>query len=453
MHVSKLYTETYRPQFHFSAEKGRMSDPNGLVYYKGEYHLFFQHTNIDGGLDSCSWGHAVSTDLVHWKQLEHALVPDDYGWIWSGSGVVDWTNTTGLKKGDEDTIVAIYTTGGFGEPRNPAVQAIHYSNDRGRTWTRYENNPILGHIVGTNRDPKVIWHKPTEKWVMSLCLDHDAYALFSSPNLKEWKRLCDIHIPATVDCPDIFELPVDGYAENTRWVAWGANGNHYIGTFDGQNFKTESQVLRADLGNNFYAAQTWSDIPESDGRRIQIAWMRHGKYPNMPFSQQMSFPCELTLRTTPEGVRLFRQPVKEIETIRQQEHSWKDEALKPGDNLLSDISGDQFDIHAEIELGDATEVEFTVRSEKVIYSAAQRQLSCLGRSAHLEPVDNRIRLQILVDRTSLEVFGNEGRVSMSSCYVPDLENATLGMYAGGGAATVVSLNVCELDSAWRHTDV
>ena len=459
MNASEPYRETYRPQFHFSAKKDRMSDPNGLVYYKGEYHLFFQHNSISNMRDNApkelwpdSWGHAVSTDLVHWKQLEHALVPDDYGWIWSGSAVVDWNNTTGLKQGDEETIVAIYTHGGFGLPPNPCVQAIHYSNDRGRTWTRYENNPILGYIVGENRDPKVIWHKPTQKWVMSLYLDGNEFALFSSPNLKEWTRLCDIHIPDTSECPDFFELPVNGSAENTKWVAWGANGNHYIGAFDGHNFHAESGVLRAEFGNNFYAAQTWSDIPESDGRRIQIAWMNGGEYPDMLFSQQMSFPCELTLRTTPEGVRLCRQPVREIETLRQQEYLWKDEALKPGENLLSDISGDLFDIRAEIELGDATEVGFTVRAEKIQYSVAKRQLSCLGRSVCLAPIDNRIQLQILVDRTSIEVFGNAGRVSMSSCFVRDPEQEGLGLYAAGGAASVVSMKVYELCSVWRQPD-
>jgi len=303
--------------------------------------------------------------------------------------------------------------------------------------------------VAHNRDPKVIWHKPTKKWVMSLFLDGNDFALFSSPNLKEWTRTCDIHLPDTGECPDIFELPVDGDTDKTKWVFWGGNGNYYIGTFDGSSFQAESDVLRADLGANFYAAQTWSDIPESDGRRIQIAWMSGGKYPDMPFNQQMSFPCELTLRTTLKGIRLYRQPVKEIETIHQKEHSWDNQTLKPGENLLSSISGALFDIRAEIELGNATEVGFTVRSEKIQYDVAEKQLSCLGRLAHLEPLENKIQLQILVDRTSIEVFGNEGRVSMSSCFLPDLENTSLGIYASGGEATVASLNVYDLCSAWE----
>lgn len=448
MNLSNLYQETYRPQFHFTAKENWLNDPNGLVFYNGEYHLFFQYNpkGLDWGPNT--WGHAISTDLVHWKQIEHAIEPDEYGWIWSGSGVVDWKNTAGFKKDDEDTMIAIYTTGGYGQPPNPCVQDIAYSNDKGRTWTRYENNPVLRHIVASNRDPKVIWHEPTKKWIMALFLDGNVYAIFSSSDLKEWAGQTVINLPDAGECPDIFELPVDGDKENKKWVFWGGNGNYYVGSFDGHGFQPESDVLRADLGANFYAAQTWSDIPELDGRRIQIAWMAGGKYPGMPFNQQMSFPCELTLRTTPEGIRLHRQPVKEIKSLRNKEHSWNNQKLGMGDNLLSDISGDLFDIFAEIDLGEATEVGFIISGKKIEYNVTQKQICCLGRTAHLEPLENKVRLQILVDRASIEIFGNDGQVSMSSCFLPDLENKNLGVYACGGEAKIVSMIVYELCSAW-----
>ncbi|MCK4823852.1 glycoside hydrolase family 32 protein, partial [bacterium] len=434
--VDNIYQEAYRPQFHFTAKENWLNDPNGLVYYKDEYYLFFQHNPKGLEWGPNTWGHAVSDDLIHWKQIEHAIEPDEMGWIWSGSAVVDWENTGGFQTGDEKTLIAFYTTGDtIAKPEKPCVQCIAYSNDLGRTWTRYERNPVLGHIVGQNRDPKVIWHEPTRKWVMSLFLDGNDYALFSSPDLKEWTHLCDINLPETSECPDIFELPVDGDSANTRWVFWGGNGNYYIGSFDGHEFQPESDVLRADLGANFYAAQTWSDIPSSDGRRLQIAWMSGGKYPDMPFNQQMSVPCELTLRTTPKGIRMYRQPVKEIESLHIEESSWSNQTLKPGENLLSGISGDLFDIHAEIELGGAAEIGFIVRGEKIKFDVSENQLSFLDRSAHLEPLQNMIRLQVLLDRTSIEVFGNDGRVSMSSCFLPDPENTGLGIYSLGGKAT------------------
>ena len=441
--MNKLYQEEYRPQFHFSARKNWLNDPNGLMYYKGEYHLFFQHNPAAPRGGNQHWGHAVSEDLVHWTELEIAIEPDELGVIFSGSGVVDWDNTAGFQTGDEAVMVCIYTSAG-----DPFTQSIAYSNDRGRTWTKYEGNPVIGHIVAANRDPKVIWHEPTGKWILAMVLDGNVFELFSSPDLKEWTGLSLVHLPGAGDCPDMFELPVDGEAENTRWVFWGGSGKHFIGTFDGDKFRAESETLRTDWGANCYAAQTWSDIPESDGRRLQITWMNGGKYPNMPFNQQMSFPCELTLRSTPEGIRLFRQPVREIENIHERKHSCKDQALKPGENLLSGISGELFDICAEIEPGNATEVGFTVRGEKIQYDVAERKLSCLGRSASLEPSQNTIKLQILVDRASIEVFGNDGRVSMTSCFLPDLENTNLGIYASGGEARVVSIDVHELRSIW-----
>lgn len=443
MEYDKPYHEVYRPQFHFTARKNWHNDPNGLMFYQGEYHLFFQHNpdGIDWG--NMTWGHAVSPDLVHWTQLDHAIHPDALGTIFSGSGVVDWNNTTGFATGPEKPLVCIYTSAG-----DPFTQSIAYSNDRGRTWTKYGKNPVLGHIAGSNRDPKVIWHQPTGRWVMALYLDGNDYALFASPNLKAWTKLCDVHVPGAAECPDFFELPVDGNPKSTRWVFWGANHTYLLGTFDGQVFKAESGPHPSHWGGNCYAAQTWSDIPPSDGRRLQIAWMAGGTYPDMPFNQQMSFPCELSLHTTPEGIRLFRRPVREIELLHAARHAWADLALKPGENPLQGLSGELIEIRAVIEPGRATEVGFSLRGERVAYSVAQKQLTCLGHSAPLEPQQGRVQLQILLDRTSLEVFGNDGRVSLATCFLPNLADRSLAAYCVGGEARLVSLEVYELKSAW-----
>jgi fructan beta-fructosidase len=449
MSEDTLYQETYRPQFHFTAKKNWLNDPNGLVYYEGEYHLFFQHNPSGTDWGNMTWGHAVSPDMVHWKQLPHAIEPDELGTIFSGSGVVDWDNTAGFQTADEKVLIAIYTSAGqFAPTEKPFTQSIAYSNDRGRTWLKYEENPVLPHIAGNNRDPKVFWHVPTQKWVMALYLENNDFALFGSPDLKGWTRLSDIQLPEASECPDLFELPVDGDANQTKWVFWGGNGRHLIGTFDGEHFRAESDVLQTEHGANCYAAQTWSDIPSSDGRRLQIAWMSGGKYPDMPFNQQMAFPCELTLRTTIEGTRLFRQPVREIEGIHRQAHSWQDQRLTKEGNLLEGIRGELLDIRTEIELGNAAQVGFTIRGEKIQYNVAEAKLSCLEKSASLSPIDNRITLQILVDRTSIEVFGNDGRVSMCSCFLPDLENTNIAIYASGGEAEIISLDVYELRSAW-----
>ena len=448
-----LYRETYRPQFHFTAKKNWLNDPNGLMYYNGEYHLFFQHnpSGIDWG--NMTWGHAVSPDMVHWEQLPHAIEPDELGTIFSGSGVVDWNNTTGFQTGEESVLVVIYTSAGEFAPKETAyTQSIAYSNDMGRTWTKYENNPVLSNIAKGNRDPKVFWHSSTKKWVMALYLESNDFALFGSSDLKSWTKLSDVHLPDASECPDLFELPVDGDMDHTKWVFWGANGRHFIGMFDGERFTAEGVVLRTEHGANCYAAQTWSDIPTTDNRRLQIAWMQGGKYPDMPFNQQMTFPCELTLRTTAEGIRMFRKPVREIETIHKRRHSWHNERLTSTNNLLDGIEDELFDIRAEIELGDARAVGFSVREENIHYDVNAHKLTCLEKSASLQPIDGRIVLQILVDRTSIEVFGNDGQLSMCSCFLPDMANRRLKIFASGGKARIISLEVNELQSAWSASN-
>ena len=302
-------------------------------------------------------------------------------------------------------------------------------------------------MAGENRDPKVVWHEPTRRWVMALYLEGHSYALLSSPDLKDWARLCQIELGEASECPDLFELPVNGQAGNSRWVFWGADGSYLLGSFDGHVYRPEGPVQRYNWGGDSYAAQTWSDIPAEDGRRIQIAWLRVN-LPGMPFNQCMTFPCELTLRTTPEGIRLFSQPVREIELLHEKGHRWGALALRPGENPLAGITGDLFDIRAEWTVGDATEFGVTIRGISVTYDVRQQTLTCQGRSAPLQPIDGRIRLQILVDRASIEVFGNDGGVGMPIGAIPDGEQRSLEVFSRGGDTQIELLEVYELRSAW-----
>jgi sucrose-6-phosphate hydrolase SacC (GH32 family) len=450
----RYYHERYRPQFHFTAQKHWINDPNGLVYYNGVYHLCFQHMPPGRTGAYKDWGHAVSTDLIHWTQLGSALTSHPvWGGCWSGSAVVDWDNTTGFQRGDDKPIIAILTNAGEPNtppPSAPNTQCIAYSVDGARTFTYYDRNPVLAHIVAENRDPKVVWHAPTKKWVMALYLTGNDYGLYASPDLKAWQPLCTVTLPGVSECPDLFELPIDGDRANTRWIFWGANGNYLIGAFDGRSFKAEGGPHRADHGANFYAAQTWSDIPAADGRRLQIAWMAGGQYPGMPFTQQLSFPCALTLRTTPDGLQMCREPIKELEWLREKAHAFRDLALKPGENPLAGVAGELFEIQAEIEPGNATQVGFDIRGHKIEYDPAARTVLALGRSGPLSPNNGRIQLHILVDRTSVEIFGNDGRLSMSSCFLPAVENQHLGVFSVGGTARITDLRVYPLKSAWRQ---
>lgn len=458
--AENLYREKYRPQFHFSSRRGWNNDPNGLVYYKGEYHLFYQHNPYGWAWGNMHWGHAISRDLVHWQELPSALYPDELGTMFSGSGVVDWRNTTGFQTGEDKVLVCIYTSAG-----EPFTQSIAYSNDCGRTWTKYEENPVLEHIVGANRDPKVIWHDPTKKWVMALYLDGadnkhpNEYALFSSPDLKEWTRLCDVKLPGATECPDFFELPVDGDPANTRWVFWGANGHYLVGAFDGDSFAPETDPLRAYCGGSekrgsAYAAQTWSDIPAEGGRRIQIAWLQ-GDIPDMPFNQQMSFPIELTLGTTEgEGFRLHFSPVEEIEKLYKAKEALCDVDLSKDPTHLPVGDCDLLDIQADIDVNEATGLEFNVRGIPIVYNVKRQELSCCDRTAPLRTSEGKLQLRLLLDRASIEIFAAGGLVYMPLAVIPKDDNRSCFLSSRGGSGSesegkVVALDIFKLHSIWR----
>jgi sucrose-6-phosphate hydrolase SacC (GH32 family) len=453
MKQQALYQESLRPQFHFTCATNWLNDPNGLVFYQGEYHLFCQH-NPDGiNWGNMTWAHAVSPDLVHWTQLPDAIKPDDFGTIFSGSAVVDWKNTSGFGVDGQPPLVAMYTAAGGTNEASKGKQfsqCIAYSNDKGRTWTKYQQNPVLPHIVGENRDPKLVWYQPKHKWILALYKDGEQYALFDSADLKQWNHLQDLNLPGCSECPDFFPIALDGDASKPKWVFTSASGRYLVGNFDGNQFIPDQELRQVDFGTNYYAVQSYSDVP--DGRRIQIAWMRDGKYPGMPFNGQMSFPCEMQLKTTGDGLRLFRFPVKEIESLQGQPVSWRDLTLTPGiPNPLADIKGDLFHIKAIIDPGTATDVGFNIRGQTIHYS--DHRLFAIGDTAYEpndhQPNDHQIAMEILVDRTSIETFIDGGRYSFTSCYLPTNDRAPLELFATGGSAKVNSLSVYPLKSAWK----
>ena len=447
-----LYAESYRPQFHFSSKRGWNNDPNGLVYYKGEYHLFYQHNPYGWKWGNMHWGHAVGTDLVHWTETGTALEPDAMGTMFSGSAVVDWNNSSGFQTGDEKPLVLIYTAAGGTSKASkdqPYTQCIAFSNDRGRSWTKYEGNPVISHIVKSNRDPKVIWHDATGMWILVLYLDKNDYAVFKSPNLKQWTQTQTLQVPGATECPDFFELPIDGNKKNTKWVFWGANGNYLLGSFDGQELGLENtEPLTFKHGGNGYAAQTWSDIPEQDGRRIQTTWMQVD-LPGMPFNQYLTFPTELTLRSTPQGVRMFSEPIGEIADLRDTKFEQNNLTIKQGENPLSEVEGELLEIQTEYAIDDsAAVIVLSIRGTEITYHAATKTLTCLDKSAPLAPIDGRVVLQILVDRGSLEIFGNSGSITMTVGVVHDKNDRSLSLTSKNGSLVVPSVKVFTLKSIW-----
>ncbi len=442
-----IYQESLRPQFHFTTKRGWINDPNGLVYYKGEYHLFYQHNPYGYHWGNMHWGHAVSRDLVHWEQLPIAIYPKAYGdWAFSGGALVDKANTGGFRTGKEDVIVAFYTSTGRGE-------CLVYSNDRGRSFQEYEGNPVVEH---PGRDPKVIWHHRSQQWVMAVYTEQEgerAIAFHTSPNLKDWtyqSRLAGFY-----ECPELFELPLDLNAANTKWVLYGADGNYVLGQFDGKTFALDDgfdpangEKATGNYGNCFYASQMFSNLPSYVDRHVQIGWGRV-QMPGMPFNQMMLFPCKLQLRTTDDGPRLFTNPVNEIKRLYQKSHVVENQSIT-GLNILTpeEAQGGLYDIEATFQLGDAKRVGFNIRGIPVLFDGATSELSCQDKKAPLEAIDGKVHLRLLVDRTSIEIFANDGEVYMPMGVIPDDTNHQVAMVAEGGSATVIRLRVSELKSIW-----
>ncbi len=445
-----LYREPLRPQFHFSPRRGWINDPNGLVHFQGEWHLFFQHNPYGWNWGNMHWGHAVSRDLLHWEERNEALYPDELGTMFSGSAVVDWKNTSGFGSGKEPPLVLIYTAAGGSGPQSRGQgfsQGLAFSNDRGRTWTKFAGNPVLPQITGGNRDPKVLWHEPTGRWLMTLYVERDkkhTIEFFASSNLKEWKLLSAVE--GLFECPDFFELPVDGDAKNKKWVLTGASSEYMVGTFDGTKFTAETPKLPGHRGRGFYAAQTYSDVP--DGRRIQIGWMQ-APSPGMSFNQCMSLPLELSLKSTKDGPRLAFQPAKEIEKLRGKHHSPKLKSLKPGDaNPLAALSGELIELRAEFAPTPKSLTTFTIRGITVTYDFERQDLIVNGHRTFAPLLDGRHRLAIFSDQTTIEVFANDGLTYIPVPAIPKKTDRSLAVSVTGGDVEFQSLDVYELGSAW-----
>jgi sucrose-6-phosphate hydrolase SacC (GH32 family) len=441
--AADLYREPLRGQFHFSPRRGWTNDPNGLVFYNGEYHLFFQHNPYGWDWGNMHWGHAVSRDLVHWQELPAALAPDAMGPMFSGGAVVDWANTSGFGKPGQPAQVLFYTAAG-----NPTVQGLAYSTD-GRRFTKYSGNPVLKQITGGNRDPKVLWHEPTKKWVMCLYVElngvHTIHFL-GSPDLKAWTFLSKTD--GLYECPEFYELPVDGDPANRKWILTAASGEYFIGSFDGTTFTPETAKLPGPAGNCCYAAQTFSDIPPADGRRIEIGWLRTAT-PGMPFNQALSIPRELKLITTPAGPRQTRTPVTELAVLRAKSHQSAALTLPPGGaNPLAGVKAGLIELRCEFEPGEAAEVVFTLRGATIAYDTGKQELVVNGLRAPAPLRDGKQRLIIYCDRIGLEVFASDGLTYVPVSFHPKADDLALGVQAKGGAAKLSSLDVHELRSAW-----
>lgn len=443
------YREPYRGQFHFTAQAGWMNDVNGVWYYDGVYHLSYQaypHSpqGVERGVwpTQRHWGHATSTDMIHWVHQPIMLEPDVNvpGDCWSGSVVVDTANTSGLKTGANPVLVALYTATSKGT-------CLAYSNDLGKTWQAYSANPLnMGGTSYATRDPHVFWYAPNKKWVSVIYTEKVGMEFYTSSDLKNWTKTSTFAWGH--ECPDIYELPVDGKKGRMKWVLQDASGKYHIGSFDGASFAPDpGGPYKMDVGPNFYAAQTFYRGTFPGKRVVQMGWL-NGGVDTSPWSQSATFPVELRLKTGLDGVRLTRTPIAEIKMIYGASRKWRRQMLEPGDNILAGTTGKCFDLSAEFDLANATakQITFQLPGKSVTYDVAARQL--LGQP--LLPLNNRMKIRMLVDWNQLEVFADDGRFSWTESVAFTPADTSLALTVDGGVK-LLSMEFHELKRIWRDT--
>ena len=474
------YTEKYRPQYHITPESNWLNDPNGMVYYHGKYHFFYQYnpdTKFPG--DVKYWAHVVSDDLVHWENMPVALSPDQYGSMWSGSAVVDFDNSTGLfdDTPDKTGLVAYYTNTELGSIKQR--QCMAYSKDEGLTWIKYNGGaPILDGSDdplndGAFRDPKVFWHEESGRWMM-ICAGGPV-RFFSSENLIDWKPE-GMQPELGTECADFYKLPVDGDDKNSKWVLSGAGVWYSIGDFEKVGgvwkFIPDSDERPGfNFAPDVYAGQTFSDIP---GRRIMMEWMVNIGYPFQigdltdPWNGAVTLPYEIKLKTVDGKITLTQEPVEELSSLRTEKHSFADLAVGPDTpNPLQNLLLDKCEIVAEVDMGTASEIVFDLRVgngqiTSVKYNALSGLLTLDRSAAGKNPVDwfpgaytkpvklgnGKLRLHMFLDWSSLEVFC-DGAVGTMLIY-PDPGSVGMSLRASGGTATIERLDVYEQASIYRE---
>jgi fructan beta-fructosidase len=489
--------EAFRPLFHYTPARNWINDPNGLVYFDGEYHLYYQYNPQGDKWGHMSWGHAVSTDLLHWRELPVAIPEDEHYMIFSGSIVVDRLNSSGFGHDGVAPLVAIYTgsTQPDGRLQN---QQLAYSTDRGRTWTKYAHNPVLDLGLRHFRDPKVFWYEPQRKWVMVAVLsDRRQVTFFESRDLKQWTHLSDFG-PAGFaggiwECPDLFMLPVAG-EHGTKWIlkvdmftgatAGGSGGELFVGEFDGTRYSADAVSSNAqwlDYGADFYAAASWADVPARDGRQLWIGWMNDHHYaqytPTAPWRGAMSVVRELTLQRRGEGWLVTQMPVRELRTLRGRHTRMAERPIAAGDQSgqggpvlrRPGTGGQALELNADMVAGSAGEfgvkVAMGTGQETVIgYDVATRELFVDRRRSgevafngefaarHTAPLvlnSATLSLRILIDASSVEVFANGGERVLTEQIFPARRSTGVSFYAKGGTAVLKVAELWELNSARR----
>ncbi len=496
-------TDYYRPVYHHTPLYGWMNDPNGMVYKDGEYHLYFQYNPYGSKWGNMHWGHSVSTDLIHWNHLKPAIARDTLGHIFSGSTVVDKNNTAGY---GDNALIALYTSA---SDEHGQIQCMAYSTDDGRTYTKYEKNPVLLPFDGLKdfRDPKVFWYEPDKKWVMIVSADKEM-RFYASQNLKDWEYMSAFGKgygaqPNQFECPDFIQLPVDGDKNKMKWVMLvninpgcmfgGSATEYFVGDFDGKEFTCDTKpetVKWLDYGKDHYAAVCISNTGE---RIISIPWMSNWQYANVtPIRQYRGangLPRELSLYTKDGQIYVAADVVKEVEALRKDTRSFDPITVK--DEYKIDEVVPQTDGAYELEMditpntsgvagfdlmnakGEVAKIYLDMKSGKLVMDRTASGLVAFGEKSepHAKETDDHRKtmsvnyqndfalgtwaplslcegktyhLNVFVDKCSVEIFVDGGRIAMTNLVFPTEPYNTLRFYTEGGEAQVSNMKVYKL---------
>ncbi|MBC8569234.1 cadherin-like beta sandwich domain-containing protein [Zongyangia hominis] len=493
--METIYDGGYRPQFHFSPQLNWMNDPNGLMYnaVTGEYHMFYQHNPYGIGWGNMSWGHAVSKDLIHWTELPVALFPDEFGTKWSGSGVIDYHNTTGFfdeSVPPEARMVAVPMNN---EKVGSGVM-LAYSTDNGYTWTKYQGGKAVINNVG---DPKVIWYEDEEMQPHGGCwlMITTGVGLYTSPNLKDWTYHSNVQFKDGTalygwECPDLYQLPVDGDKNNLKWVYSAAGSFYLIGDItkdaDGKlTFKAETdpQVYDGDANQyrtDYFPQQgdslsyaTQSYFNDASGRRLNVSWIRESTNasidPTKTWNGSQSLPHEASLRTVDGKLKLVNYPIEEVKSLRGDLiYSGTDVKVTPdSENILAGKQGVLMDIEGTFTLGNGvtefglklrqngagqeTVVKYDEVNGKFILDKSKSGKAYTGTpSMEMQPLaGNQVKFRILADSSIIEAFGNDGVAPITTAFFPDLDSTGLTFYTVGGDVTIDEMNIYAMNSAWK----
>ena len=476
---TKTYTEKYRPQFHFSPALNWCNDPNGLVYNKGVYHLFYQHNPFGNVWGHMTWAHATSKDLIHWKHLPIAIPEENGVMIFSGTCVVDKNNTSGFGKNGKVPMVAVYT--GHIENVNQS-QHIAYSVDDGITWTKYANNPVLDLHKKHFRDPKIFWYEQKKYWVMAVMfpLEH-IMQLYSSKNLKEWNHLSDFgpagDTSGVWECPDLTQVPIEGMPGKKKWLlqtSQNANMQYFVGEFDGTKFTNENptdKIYRPDYGPDYYAAIAYNQLPAAV-LPTSIGWVNNWKYandiPTNPWKSAMALPRTLSVKKNKDEWILIQKPVAVAARLRKK--IFQSPAAAVNNKKVLPVKSNQFELELTLapaassvsgvkiavgennyfEIGyDAAQQLFYIDRSKSGNTSFNENFKKMSRFEKIIPLKNKkLQLHIYYDNSITEVFVNGGEAVFTAQIFPEVNDTGIEFFSTGGKSIFTNIILSKMKSIW-----